>query len=292
MLTLYRVGCMTEATVTTRKEERDVQVQETSAPMLTTAAMPSDLEGRLSKRADLEQSTEDQIFSFANRLSSGIDPTNENITVREFRFLKEINTALFALNIVNSGLPLDQMCQYLKDPSIGNHLEDNYINQDQAAAIVCYASVYGLFFGESNEELLADLAGLEYAVQMHAYGAQTLAEICQNLDYRAASMLGISAEEIHDIVCDGKGGTGLNTTTVPLMTGPSSSGTGVPNRPSSSGTAASGTGWSMTAPSASGTAASGGPGATGTHPNPSSSIIFGTGSSMSSAMSGKWICGD
>lgn len=285
MLTLYRIGCMAETTVTTRDVRRDIQAYQTSTPTIPAVAISAQPKAQVSKKDETEQTVEAQVLSLADQLSSGIDPTNENITVREFRFLKEINTALFALNICNSGLPLGQMCQYLKDPSIGTHLEENYINQDQAAAIVCYASVYGLFFGESNEELLADLASLEYAVQMHAYGAQSLTNLCQNLDYHAASMLGIDTNDIHQIVCDGKGGTGLNTTAVPLSTAPSFSGTRVSTQPSLTGTSAIGTAWSILGTSVPGTGWSTYATSTGTKSGPSSSLC-GTCGLMSSATSG------
>lgn len=148
----------------------------------------------------------DTLLSIAEKLSSGIDPTNENITMQEFRYLQQINTALFALNIVNSGLPLTSMCQYLQDPSIASNLQDNYINPKQAANIVCFASVYGLYLGQSNDQILADLAALEYAVQMHAYNTASLQEVCQSLNYGAAQLLGIDAEDIQKNVCNGTAG--------------------------------------------------------------------------------------
>lgn len=285
MLTLYRIGCMAETSATTRREERDYLPLETASPSLPSSSSSASPLDSLAKRTDLGESTEARLLEFADRLSSGIDPTNENITVQEFKFLEEINTAMFALNICNSGLPLHQMCQYLDDPSIGMHLEDNYIIQSQAVAIVCYAAANGLFFDESNDQLLSDLAKLEWAVQMHAYGAQSVADLCQNLDYRAASMLGISVDEIHQIVCNGTGGIGISSATAPLTTAPASTGSSMSNPTSISGTGAAGA--SMTGRPLPGTASTGMPFVTGTNPQPTSSSIVGTGNSMNSTTSGK-----
>lgn len=173
------------------------------------------------KRSNDNAASVDILLNVAEQLSSGIDPTNENITVREFRYLREINTALFSLNIVNSGLNLTMMCQYLQDPSIQNNLEDNYIYPKQAADITCFASVYGLYLGQSNDQVLASLAALEYAVQMHAYHSGSLAQACSTLSYSAAQMLGIDAEGIQQNVCNGT--AGISPSSAP----PSASSTGV-----------------------------------------------------------------
>ncbi|KAK5071857.1 hypothetical protein LTR64_004364 [Lithohypha guttulata] len=263
-LTEYRIGCMVDTSVTTRGE------------MIQTALPQSSVETAHgnARRMQFEASSLANVLGIAQRLSSGIDPTNQNITVREFRFLQEINTALFALNICNSGLPLDKMCEYLQDQNLRGHLEDNYINQDEARNIVCFCSANGLYFNESNDELLGDLAALEYAVQTHAYGTQTLQEICQNLDYRAASMLGIDVGEIQAFVCNGTGGilpsTSTASATMSLTTGSGNS---------STASTALGTG-SSAAPSGMGLSS------TESGPAPSSSIILGTdGPAFSSATS-------
>lgn len=177
-----------------------------------------------------QPSVHKEVFSIAERLASGIDPTNENITVREFKYLEQINTALFALNVVNSGFDLHQMCEYLTEASINSRLEDNLINPDQASNIVCFADQFGLYFGVSNNELLADLAALEYAIQLHAYATKSLQELCETLDYTAASFLGIDTEGIRTFICNGTAGISttisLASSSTTVATGTASLGTG------------------------------------------------------------------
>lgn len=214
---------MPETTIVSRRDFQEPKTKRSIEQQTATPTVVTDGEHTKRKRTEFEGSSLNTLLSIANRLSSGVDPTNENMTVGEFRFLRQINTALFALNIINSGLPLSQMCQYLRDPAIGNHLDENLINQDQAANIVCFASVYGLYFQESNEELLEDLAALEYAIQMKAYSSETLREVCQELDYQAASFLDIDVEGIRDRVCNGTAGiahtTSISTVgTLPIST--------------------------------------------------------------------------
>jgi hypothetical protein len=194
---------MDPSTIITRKGRVDII---TGGPEPTDALSSHSNHGKKEKRDNDNTAALDTLLNVAERLSSGIDPSNENITIREFRYLREINTALFALNIVNSGVPLASMCQWLQDPSIRNNLEDNYINQKQATDIICWASVYGLYLGQSNNELLSDLAALEYAVQMHAYHSISLEEACKSLNYAAARMLEIDAEGIKNNVCNGTEG--------------------------------------------------------------------------------------
>lgn len=206
---------MPETTAVTRRDYRGYDMTE---PILSSTALPDSSQDAMlhNKRATLESSEKNEVLGIAERLASGIDPMNENITVREFRYLEQINTALFAMNVVNSGFDLHQMCEYLTNASISNRLEDNFINPSQASNIICFAAQYGLYFGMSNGELLSDLAALEYAIQVHAYATKTLQDLCENLDYTAASFLGIDTEGIRTYICNGT--AGVSSTISPLST--------------------------------------------------------------------------
>jgi len=211
LLTVYRVGCMPVTTAATRGGYGEQEAPEAIVPRTAVPQVPGQDAHEISKRTSFEGHALKQVLSIAERLSTGIDPTNENITVREFRLLRETNTALFAITLVNSGLPLDELCRYLRDPGIANNLDDNLVDAEQAANIVCFASVYGLYFNMTNDELLSDLAGLEYAIQMHAYDT-SLQDLCKTLDYGAASFLGIDTEEIQKTICNGTGGVTTSST--------------------------------------------------------------------------------
>jgi len=198
---------MPETSIVTR---RDLQAYQTIEPGYPQTKLPNtytDKQPYILKRSNdgNDISPIKSLYSIANRLSAGIDPTNENITVRDFKFLEQLNTALFALNLVDSGFPLDQTCNYLQDPEVQNRLADNIIDAQQAADIVCFAAKYGLYFNESNDQLLADLAGLEYAIQIQAYNPQALQQICETLDYTAASFLSIDTDGIRTYVCNSTG---------------------------------------------------------------------------------------
>lgn len=206
---------MPETTAVTRRDYRGYDMTELPLPTPALPGFGHDMKIH-NKRDTFETSLKKELFGIAERLASGIDPTNENITVREFKYLEQINTALFALNLVNSGFDLHQMCEYLTNSSIGSRLEDSLINPSQASNIVCFAAQYGLYFGMSNGELLADLAALEYAIQVHAYASKTLQELCEGLDYTAASFLGIDTEGIRTYICNGT--EGISSTIMPLST--------------------------------------------------------------------------
>lgn len=206
---------MPETTAITRRDYRGFDVTEPAPPKTALPESGQDMVMH-NKRAMLETSLKKEVFGIAERLASGIDPTNENITVREFNYLEQINTALFALNVVNTGFDLQQMCEYLSNTSIGMRLEDSLINPSQASNIVCFAAQYGLYFGMSNGELLADLAALEYAIQVHAYATKTLEQLCEGLDYTAASFLGIDTDGIRTYICNGT--AGISSTIMPLST--------------------------------------------------------------------------
>lgn len=208
---------MTETSVSTRGGYIGHEMPVTaSLPTITSLPGTSRNTVLQHKREALEASVANEVLGIAERLASGIDPMNENITVREFQYLEQINTALFALNIVNSGFDLNQMCDYLSNATIANRLDDNMINPSQASNIICFAAEYGLYFGMSNGQLLADLAALEYAIQLHSYATKTLQELCEGLDYTAASFLGIDTDGIRTYICNGTAGN--NSTISPLST--------------------------------------------------------------------------
>lgn len=290
---------MPETSVVSRRDFQEPKTEKSTIQQTAIPILDADGEHAKRKRTEFEGSSLKALLVIAERLSSGIDPTSENMTVGEFRFLRQINTALFALNIVNAGLPLNQMCQYLRDPGIGIHLDDNLINQDQAANIICFASVYGLYFQESNEELLGDLAALEYAIQMKAYSSETLQEVCESLDYQAANFLDIDVQGIQDKVCNGTTGiihstsistasilstattakwTGFTNPTPLFPSAPSTTGTTFGTYPLVTGTIFNPTSWTEWATPTTGS------GSTGTDFGATSTIIFGSdGPALSSA---------
>lgn len=231
---------MPETTAVTRRDYGGLDMAVPISPRTAASDSVQQDDQEMVKRTSFEATALKQVLSIADQLSSAIDPTNENITVREFRLLEQTNTALFALNIVNSGLPLREMCEYLRDPGIANNLNDNYIDAQQAGNIVCFAAAYGLYFNMTNNQLLSDLAALEYAIQIHAYGSQTLQDLCKTLDYSAASFLGIDTEEIQNTICNGT--EGITHSTQPAMssvTASSTTGNSSPTATPPSGTAVS-----------------------------------------------------
>ena len=225
VLTIHRVGCMPPATSIVPADDFESKRKPQVDWLIASA------EAEFEKRSiEVSSSNQNSLLSMAEKLATGIDPNNNNMTVRDFAFLRQINTALFALNIVQSGLPLKQTCDDLQNSTIALNLDDNFIAPHQAASIVCYAAVYGLYFDRSFAELLSDLAAIAYAIQMSAYSPQTLQEVCQTLDFQVVSFLGIDGEGIRQSICNGAAGvthtwpssTMQNTSTTMKMTGNSS----------------------------------------------------------------------
>lgn len=277
-LTVYRVGCMPVTTAVTRRELRGYDMVDSSQPLTEMGPLVGQHKHKYDKRNSLQTSAMDSIYTIAERLAQGIDPTNVNITVGAYRFLEQINTALFAINIVNSGIPLDVMCEALRNATVQVKLTDSSIEPSQASNLVCWAERYGLYFGMSNAQLLADLAALEYVVQVKAVGKQDLQELCQKLDYTAASFLGIDVQGIRTYACNSTGG--ILPTSTPL-------GTAVPGSNSTTVAISATTDMPMRT---SGTAIT----PTGTEPTPPT-VVHGTdGSMLSSATSaagsvGPWL---
>lgn len=206
------------------------------------------IDGEFEKRSiEGANSVHTNLNSLAEKVATGIDPNNDNITVKELMYLRQINTALFALNVIESGFPLNRTCEELHNSTTAYNLDENLIDPKQAAGIVCYAAVFGLYFDRSFAQLLSDLAGIEYAIQMSAYEPETLQEVCQSLDYSAVSFLGVDTEGIRKSICNGTAGVShawpsspANTTTT--MTNSSNATTEMPTTTHDMGSAASAAG--------------------------------------------------
>ena len=214
---------MEPTAATTRREQEHIAIITGIAqPLADPVEQTTNLEFH-DKRAASDTVLTDLMMDVAAQLSAGVDPTSENITVREFKYLTQLNTALFCLNVINGGLPLDKMCTFLQDPTTRMRLTDIYINPTQASDVICFASVYGIYLGQSNEQLLAALADLEYTIQLHAYGNDGLQQACESLRYSGAEILGVDVKGIQQYICNGTAGIPESTNLPDTTTGTNSS---------------------------------------------------------------------
>jgi len=137
----------------------------------------------------------------AANFAINVDPDNNQLTVEQYRWISQVNTAIFAIDLINTGWNLTRVCTDLRDPANAYDLTQASINPSQAADIVCWASIYGAYFNTTTFDLLSNLEAAVYAIQVGSNFTTNTNALCNSLDLSAAPELGIDAPGIQTFVC-------------------------------------------------------------------------------------------
>ena len=174
-----------------------------------------------------KQNTKRSVGDAIAQLASGpIVPNSNQLTVQQERWITQCNTAIFCIDLINSGMSLNDTCSYLRNITNSYLLEGASIDPVQAADIVCWASVYGFDLNTPTFDLISALEALEYAVQVSSNFTTNTTALCNSLDYTAAQDLGIDASGIEAFVCNGSTSTIVPSISSPITIRPSGSVTG------------------------------------------------------------------
>ena len=158
--------------------------------------------------------------------SSGI---STQLSGQSLELFTELNTALFAMDLINTpGVDLAALCRELRTAALipTSQLDMISINAQQAADIVCFASIYGVAFNVSTPQLIGQLAAAIYAVEIGANytGTTNASQLCNQVDYSNQGYLGINSTAVSSFICQETSNpaanttTGLNATSAPLTT--------------------------------------------------------------------------
>lgn len=191
VLTVSQVGCMVETTAITRRAYRgdNEQRQAVSTPEARDLARAAESQGNPVSRK-LHKRQTDPI----------IDPTS--ISVQDYGLIVQISTAIFALDILNSGLNLVLVCEDLRDPTVAPKLATVNVDAVQAADIICWTAQYGIAFNMSITALIQYLADALYAIQLGANYTTNVATICGELNLFYAPDLGIDVDAFYAYICN------------------------------------------------------------------------------------------
>jgi hypothetical protein len=202
MLTITMIQCMPTGQATTRLH--DVAHDHIAAAIPQTASWnnlkdfkSSDLHRRSDQATDV--SLVDLASSFANSLPADVSILSGPLQAEA----TNISSALFALDLADSGIDLHSACSQLGTVSVKYNLLQGYYNPDNIQSIVCFIADYGYDFNTTRQMLFASLYAALIGV-LAAGGVSTdRGQICANLDLfdRTGGYLGIDVQQYHDLIC-------------------------------------------------------------------------------------------
>lgn len=142
------------------------------------------------------------------------------LTGDALKYFVQCNTALYALNLCNSGFNLTALCTAFQDPDIVAPLAAVQIDAIQAKDIICFAAVIGINFAQTNIEIIQSIAATIYAIQIGSNftGTTNTTDLCNGIDFSPEPYLGIDASGAQDFICNATNSTA--TSSMPTTTGP------------------------------------------------------------------------
>lgn len=259
MLTVTRVECMPETTAITRRNYRGYEEVE---PFHTKTASPNkpSANGFTHNLRRSSSAVTGALLELATTIGN-TSPDIQLLTGPSQESLTEIMSALFALNVADSGMNLTSACQQVTTTEVSYRLLESDFNPDQVRGLICWISANGYSFNSTRAAIISTLQAAIYGLEVTSDFTNNRTEICDNLDLfnSIGGFLGINTQQYKDIVC----GSIPSETTTPTpyqgpqslpTTGPSASVGGPLASANSSLTEGNATTWETASSNSSGTA--------------------------------------
>lgn len=201
MLTITRVECMPETTAITRREYRGF---ENNAEVQPRTVASNELNGYAVKQAVRRSDTAalvDLAATFSNDLSPDIGllsgPAKDSLT--------EIWSAMFALNVADSGMNVTLACQQVQTTEVRYQLLESDFDPDKVKALLCWIAVNGYDFNTTREQIFSTLESAAWGLEVASGFSTNRTTICDDLDLFGSigGYLGINTQQYQDVVCTG-----------------------------------------------------------------------------------------
>ena len=133
-----------------------------------------------------------------------------------FNLLTQLNTALYAIDLINLNSNLTTICHELRDNSTIEQAALIAINITQAATIICTADATGLHYVQPS--LVQVFAAALYAVDLASNftGTTNTTALCNNVDLNIVSLpaFGVDGAAVQGFVCNATASSTTASTTV------------------------------------------------------------------------------
>ncbi|KIW48079.1 uncharacterized protein PV06_00702 [Exophiala oligosperma] len=203
MLTVTRVECMPETTAITRRNYRGYEeVEQAHAQTVSHKKLSGN--GFTHKLRRSSSSVTGALLDLATTISN-TSPDIQLLTGPSQESLTEILSALFALNVADSGMNLTSACQQVTTTEVSYRLLESDFNPDQVKGLICWISENGYSFNSTRAAVISTLQAAIYGLEVNSDFTDNRTEICDNLDlfHSIGGFLGINTQQYQDIVCPG-----------------------------------------------------------------------------------------
>ncbi|KAK5208697.1 hypothetical protein LTR96_003452 [Exophiala xenobiotica] len=202
MLTITQVECMPETTASTRGRARGYEETEQAQ---TQTLKPKELAGHaLSQNVRRSGSAvTGALVDLATTMGNDISPDINLLSGPSQESFTEIMSALFALNVADSGMNLTLACQQVQTSEVRYQLLASAFAPDQVKALLCWIAANGYSFNSTRAQVISTLQAAVYGLEVASGFTNNRTEICNNLDlfYSIAGFLAINAQQYQQIVC-------------------------------------------------------------------------------------------
>ncbi|KIX98708.1 uncharacterized protein Z520_05169 [Fonsecaea multimorphosa CBS 102226] len=195
MLTVTEIQCIPEGTASTR-------MHHAASPQTTSWKQMEDLKkAHLHRRSD--QATEAAIADLASTFANALPPDVSLLSGGLQTEFTDIASAMFALNICDSGIDLNSACEQLNTDAVALQLYQSWYAPNNVKSIVCFCASYGYDFDTTRQQLYASLYAALIGILAAADISTDRGQICDNLSLfnRTGPSLGIDIQQYHDLVC-------------------------------------------------------------------------------------------
>lgn len=195
MLTITRVECIPEATSITRRHEEIAG----NAPH---TAEVDDLQ-RLRGSNIVRRSGDVSLADFASTFTFDIPPDSQLLSGPAKKQLSAILTAIFALNVADSGMDVKSACAQVQTSDVRYQLLESGFDPDQCKALLCWIADNGYDFDTTRAQLFSSLEAAVYGLFLGSDYTTNRTQVCENLGLfnSVGGYLGIDTQAYHDLVC-------------------------------------------------------------------------------------------
>lgn len=143
------------------------------------------------------------LINLATDFNNDIPPDTRQLPGRAQQLLTSIWSAMFALNVADSGLNATWACAEVQTIEVKYQLKESWLDPDQVKAILCWIADHGYYFNTTRAELYSTLQAAVYALQVAGDFTSNRTAICENLDlfYRVGGYLGINTQGFEEYAC-------------------------------------------------------------------------------------------
>ncbi|KAL2436735.1 hypothetical protein ABEF95_013665 [Exophiala dermatitidis] len=248
MLTVTRVQCIPEMSVTTRGVVGRQGISKRTRPQTDHHNFPRGLsKPQAFRRADVNTMLE-EVAAFI----TDVAPNAQILSGPALDSMQEIISAMFALNVADSGMNVGLACQQVQTTQARMEMLDSGLKPDLIRNLLCWIADHGYDFNSNRQTVYATLQAALWGLGVASGYTTNRTEICGNLGVfnTIGDYLGIHVAQYQTIVCSNlapaieSNSSSLNSTsTTPGASGNITTPTPLPTRSSNVTLWGSGSSW-------------------------------------------------